>query len=100
MHILEVNVLMDITKDDVIKTAENARLHVTEDELETYTKQINHLVAYVKKIQEINTDNVEPTTHGNTVKDVLRSDKPVKWKERDGAIENAPDSENDHFKVP
>jgi len=91
---------MDLTKDDVIKVADNARLHVSEDEIETYTKQINHMLHYVKKIQEINTDNVEPTTHGNTITDVLRKDDAVQWGERDKALENASDSAEGHFKVP
>lgn len=91
---------MDITKENVLRTAENARLHLTDDEVEKYTKQVNHIVSYVKKIQEINTDDVEPTTHGNTVRDVLRNDQPIQWKDRDKALENAPDVDETYFKVP
>lgn len=96
----EVNTVMEINKENVLKTAENARLHLSEDEVETYTTEINRIVSYVKKIQEINTDGINPTTHGNTVKDVLRNDEPVKWESRDHALENAPEVEEDHFKVP
>lgn len=96
----EVNFIMEITKEDLVKTAENARLHLTDEELETYTTEVNRIVSYVKKIQAINTDDIEATTHGNTVKDVLRKDEPVKWELRDQALENAPEIEDDHFKVP
>lgn len=92
--------MTEITKEDLLKTAENARLHLTEEEVETYTKEVNRMLAYVKKIQEINTDDVEPTTHGNTMKDILRNDEPVEWDSRDAALENAPEIEDDHFKVP
>lgn len=91
---------MEFTKEDVLKTADNARLHLSDEELEVYTKEMNRMVAYVKKIQEINTDDVEPTTHGNDVRDVLRADEPVEWEERDKALENAAEVEDDHFKVP
>lgn len=91
---------MEITKENVLKTAENARLHLTDEEIEKYTKEINDMVSYVKKIQAINTDDIEPMTHGNTVKDVLRKDEPVVWQERDAALKNAPEIEDDHFKVP
>lgn len=92
--------LMEIKQEDVLKTAENARLHLSDEEIEKYTKEINHMLSYVKRIQEINTDNVEPTTHGNTARDVLRKDEPVEWASRDKALENAPEIEDDHFKVP
>lgn len=91
---------MEITKENVLKTAENARLYLTDEEIQKYTKEINDMITYVKKIQAINTDDVEPTTHGNSVKDVLRKDEPVIWQERDEALENAPEIENDQFKVP
>lgn len=91
---------MEMTKEDVLKVAENARLYLTDEEVGKYTKEINDIISYVKKIQAINTDDVEPTTHGNTVKDVLRKDEPVVWQERDAALENAPETEEDHFKVP
>src|SRR5690625_3422079 len=86
---LEVNVMMEIKKENLIRTAENARLYLTDEEVEQYTKQVNHMISYVKKIQEINTDDVEPTTHGNSEKDVLRNDSPVQWKEQDQAFDNA-----------
>ncbi len=91
---------MEFTKEKLEKVAENARLLLTEEELEKYTKEVNRMVQYVKKIQEINTDDVEPTTHGNKVHDVLRHDEPKTWELRDQALENAPEVEDDHFKVP
>lgn len=91
---------MEITKEMLEKVAENARLALTDEELETYTKEVNRMVQYVKKIQEINTDDVEPTTHGNRVYDVLRKDEPKTWELRDKALDNAPEIEDDHFKVP
>jgi len=91
---------MEITKENMLKTAENARLHLTDDEVEKYTKETNRLLSYVQKIQDINTDDVEPTTHGNTVRDILRKDEAIEWSSRDKALENAPEVEDDQFKVP
>lgn len=91
---------MELTKENVLKTAENARLHLTDEEVDKYRKEINDMITYVEKIQAINTDDVEPTTRGNTVKDVLRKDEPVVWEARDKALENAPEVEDEQFKVP
>lgn len=97
---MEVKPKMELTKDNVLKIADNARLHLTDDELEKYTKEINEALSYMTKIQAINTDEIEATTHGNTVKDVLRKDEAAVWEERDQALENAPEVEDDQFKVP
>lgn len=91
---------MKLSKEDLLKVAENARLHLTDEEVEKYLEKTNEMINYVNKIQEINTDDVEATTHGNTVENVLRADEPKRWADRDEAFKNAPDVEDDQFKVP
>ncbi|NLI67560.1 MAG: Asp-tRNA(Asn)/Glu-tRNA(Gln) amidotransferase subunit GatC [Bacilli bacterium] len=92
--------MMELTKEEIQKVAENARLHLTDEEVEKYTKTTNEMINHVQKLLELNTDDVEPTTHGNTVKDVLRNDIPKRWEDRDQIFKNAPDHEDNQFKVP
>lgn len=92
--------MAEITKEDVLKTAELARLAITEEEAEMYSAQLSKIITYTEKIQEINTDGVKPTTNGNTITNVLREDEPVKWDKREKALNNAPEQEDGQFKVP
>lgn len=89
-----------ITKEMMLKAAENARLQVTDEEVEKYSSQLSEILTFTEKINEINTDDVKPTTHGTTNTSVMRKDEPVVWDEREAALENAPEAEDGQFKVP
>lgn len=92
--------MANISKEDILKTADLARVTITEEEAEMYSEQITEILTFTEKIHEINTDGVKPTTNGNTVTNVLRDDKPVTWDKREQALENAPEVEDGQFKVP
>ena len=70
---------MPITKSDVEKTARLAKLEFSEDEKEKFTHQLSEIVSYVEKLNELNTENVEPTYHVLGIKNVLREDKVEPW---------------------
>lgn len=88
-----------ITKEDIVQTADLARLAVTGTEAEQYSEDLTKILNFVKKINEINTDDVEPTTHGIIGKNVLRADIPETTITREDALANAPDHEDNQFKV-
>src|SRR5699024_10737922 len=98
--LLEVNDMANVTKDQVLKTADLARIAISEDEAEKYSAQINEVLSYSSKILELNTDDVEPTTHGIVSGNVLREDEPKRLITREDALKNAPDTEDGQFKVP
>ncbi len=89
-----------VTKEDVLRTADLARITLTEEEANMYSEQLTDVLTFADKIKEINTEGVVPTTNGNSVTNVLREDEPKKWDERDKALENAPELEDKQFKVP
>lgn len=91
---------MKITKESLVHTADQARLDLSEEELENYAKDIQAIITFSDKIREINTDGVTPTTIGNLNKNVMRADTPVKWDRRAEALEHAPEHDGAHFKVP
>jgi len=92
--------MAQITKEDMMKTADLARLAITEEEAEMYSEQISSILTFTEKLNEINTDDVEPTTNGNAIMNVLRADEPKKYITREDALENAPEHEDGQFKVP
>lgn len=91
---------MKISKDDVVKVAELARLEVTESETETFTDQLGNILEYIEKLNELDTDNVEPTSHVLEISTPLRDDKVVKSLTIEEVLQNAPESEDDFFVVP
>lgn len=96
----EVNSMTTITKEQVLRTADLARLDLSEDEAQFYSKQISSILSFTEKINELNTDDVERTTHGVILQNVLRQDEPKEWITREEALKNAPDQEDGQFKVP
>ena len=66
---------MRIDRDLIIRVSELARLELSEEEMREFSKQLSEIVQYVEKINELNTDSVEPTDHIVELKNVFRSDK-------------------------
>lgn len=91
---------MAVTKEDVKYIAELARLNLSEQELQEYTQQLNDILMYMDKLNEINTDNVEPLSHPLEGTNVFREDKVQKSVNREDALKNAPDKDHQFFKVP
>ncbi|WP_257350748.1 Asp-tRNA(Asn)/Glu-tRNA(Gln) amidotransferase subunit GatC [Pseudalkalibacillus decolorationis] len=89
-----------IEKEEVKHVAKLARLAVTEEEAEMFTKQLDDIIGYAEQLNELNTDDVEPTTHVLDLKNVLREDNVKDWFTRDEALKNAPDQQNGLIKVP
>ena len=61
-----------ISSSDVRKVAHLARLELPEDQIETYTSQIEEILSYVDQLQEIDTQNVHPTTRAVEVINEMR----------------------------
>ncbi|OGP21846.1 MAG: asparaginyl/glutamyl-tRNA amidotransferase subunit C [Deltaproteobacteria bacterium GWA2_55_10] len=91
---------MSITKKDVIKVADLARLALTENETEIYTTQLTRILGYVEKLSELDTTGVEPTTYTVPLKTALREDRVRESLPREEALKNAPEAERGCFKVP
>lgn len=89
-----------ITKADVEHVALLARLELTEEEKELYTKQLSDILKYAQKLNELDTEGVPPTAHVLPLKNVFREDKPGKHLEVEKALANAPDREDNFFRVP
>lgn len=91
---------MSVTLKDVEHIAELARLKFSNEELENFTSQLNQILEYVEKLNELNTDNVEPLSHPVEGVNAFRADELKPSINREEALKNAPDSDNEFFKVP
>jgi len=95
---------MPITKSDVDKIAELARLDLTQEEAEQFTGQLASILSYVEKLNELDTSGVEPMSHSLTDAEsgeqVRRPDIVMPCLGQTLATENAPDSQAGFFRVP
>jgi len=89
-----------ITVKDVEHVAKLARLELTEEEKETYTKQLGDVLKYVEQMNEVDTSNVEPMAHPIDFVNVMREDKVYYEQTKEALMQNAPEEENGFFKVP
>jgi aspartyl-tRNA(Asn)/glutamyl-tRNA(Gln) amidotransferase subunit C len=91
---------MSLSIADVAKVAILARLRLSPEELETFTRQLNSIVDYVAQLQELDTTGVEPLAHGIELRNVFRDDVRGPALERERALANAPKRNQASFLVP
>ncbi len=93
-------VAMRIDRDLIVRVAELARLELSKDEMGEFSKQLSEIVQYVEKINELNTDGVEPTDHIVELKNVFRDDTVGESLPVEAIREMAPFFEEGHVVVP
>ena len=91
---------MKITRSDVEHVAQLARLRFTEDQLALFTEQLNTLLSYFDKLQEVDTTGIEPSTHAVNLCNAFREDMVKESNLVADTLKNAPASERSCFKVP
>ena len=91
---------MSITVKDVEHVANLARLDLSETEKAQFTEQLNAILKYADKLNELDTANVEPTSHVLPLANVMREDETRPSWPIEQVLANAPDEEDGHFKVP
>tara|TARA_Y100001968_G_scaffold56878_1_gene47975 strand:- start:34 stop:321 length:288 start_codon:yes stop_codon:yes gene_type:complete len=89
-----------ISSSDVRKVAQLARLELPEDQIETYTAQLEEILSYVQQLQEIDTQDVPPTTRAVEVVNSMREDLVEINSFREDILNQAPHREGDFFRVP
>ncbi|VAX30838.1 Aspartyl-tRNA(Asn) amidotransferase subunit C @ Glutamyl-tRNA(Gln) amidotransferase subunit C, partial [hydrothermal vent metagenome] len=85
---------------DVEHIARLARLGLNEDEKNIYGAQLNDILDYVDKLNELDTSGVEPTSHVIPVSNVFRDDVPGTSLPREEALRNAPRVSDGFYRVP
>jgi len=91
---------MKIDKAQVDYIANLARIALSEEERKSFATQLGKIIGYIEKLDELETANVDAMAHATGLKNVFREDiltKPITPK---NVLENAPDKEDDFFRVP
>lgn len=89
-----------ITKQDVEHVANLARLSISEEDQEKLTNQLDSILSFAEKLNQLDTDNVEPTSHVLPITNVTRVDRVRPSVSVDDALKNTAEHAQDQFKVP
>ena len=91
---------MAITREEVLHVARLARLELSDDEVTRFQEQLSAILEAVSKVSELDLSDVEPTLHPLELSNVWAEDEPRPSLSVEEALANAPDRENDAFRVP
>ena len=89
-----------LDRDQVLHVARLARLDLSEAELEKMASELSHVLEYIETINELDLDDVPPTSHVVDVTNRLRDDIPRPSLPRDRVLEAAPAVDDGGFSVP
>jgi aspartyl-tRNA(Asn)/glutamyl-tRNA(Gln) amidotransferase subunit C len=89
-----------VTKEQVEHIAGLARLSLSDEEADTYTRNLEKMLEYVGQLDELNIEGVEPTTHVLDIQNVMREDETEQSLSQKEALKNAPETKNGQILVP
>ena len=91
---------MILSREEVEHVALLARLELTAEEKEAYTRQLNAILDFMQQLNELDTSNVEPMAHVLPLVNVMREDEVKPGLSREAALAGAPDQDKGQFRVP
>jgi len=91
---------MDIDIKQIEQIANLSRIKLTEDEKDIFREQLTDILGYIEKLNELDTDDVQPMAHATSIKNVFREDQQKSSFPRQEILELSPSSANGFFKVP
>jgi len=91
---------MSVSPQEVEHVARLARLALTDEEKDRFTRQLNDVLEYMRKLNELDTSGVEPTTHVLPVSNVMREDAARPPWPLEETLRNSPEEEDGQYRVP
>ena len=89
-----------LTKEEVKHVAHLARLAITDEEAEKFADQLGKITDFAQTLNELDTTNVEPTSHVLPIVNVFREDKAINGLDREKMMLNVKEQEAGQVKVP
>jgi aspartyl-tRNA(Asn)/glutamyl-tRNA(Gln) amidotransferase subunit C len=91
---------MKISREDVEKVGQLARLELSPEEVSTFTGQMDAILSYVEKLNELETSHITPTAHAVPLENAFRADEVRPSIGSGNALSAAPDRVDNFFRVP
>ena len=91
---------MQVTDDMIDNLASLSRLRFNEQEKTEIKKDLQRMISFVEKLNEVNTTGIEPLLHMTNATNVYREDQEQGAMSKTEALQNAPVADENYFKVP
>ena len=91
---------MEINRETLLKIAHLARLNFSKESEKEMLNGLNDMIKWVEKLQEVDTDGIEPLTNMSQEVNSWCEDEVKSGISRDRALKNAPKKDKEFFKVP
>ena len=91
---------MDIDIKQIEQIANLSRIKLTDDEKDIFREQLTDILGYIEKLNELDTDDVQPMAYATSLKNVFREDQQKSSFPRQEILELSTSSANGFFKVP
>ena len=91
---------MKVDKTEVEHVAMLARIELSEEEKELYSDQLSTILEFFDRLKEVDTSNVQPTSHVVDLVNAYRSDQVRPGPGVEAVLENAPERADRYFRVP
>ncbi|ACB84059.1 Asp-tRNA(Asn)/Glu-tRNA(Gln) amidotransferase subunit GatC [Natranaerobius thermophilus] len=91
---------MKVSKEEVLHVAKLGQLDLDQEEVEMFQDKLSQILEWQEKLDELDLEGLEPTAHALERRNVTREDQVHNSLTNDKALENAPETEGNYFKVP
>ena len=91
---------MTISEEEVMRIAKLSDLNIKKEEIAEYTKNIKDILEFAEVIKKVDTQNVQESIGTLDTSNVFRKDEVKEFDDIDSLLQNAPDKENNMFKIP
>ena len=91
---------MKVSKEEIEHIAKLAHLNLSEEDTEMYVKDMDNIINFVNVLNSVDTENVEESIGAIQQVNVFRKDEVKRLDDLDGLLQNAPEKEDNMFKIP
>jgi len=91
---------MQVEKEEIMHIAKLASLNIKEDEVEEYRKNLQDILNFANIVNSVNTENLSETIGSTNNVNVFREDEVKEFKDKELLLKNAPESEDNMFRIP
>ena len=91
---------MKISKEEILHIANLADINIAEDEIEKYALNLQDILNFADIVNNAPVDNLDITIGANEKKNVFRKDEIQIFQDNEALLQNAPEKEQNMFKIP
>lgn len=91
---------MKVTREELIHIAKLANLTIKEEEIEKYLENLTEILNFADIVNSVPVEGLKETVGTNTNYNVFRKDKIIEFEDKEGLLQNAPEKEQNMFKIP